>query len=393
MRARIRRILLGAATTSAAAAAVMMSVAACGSDDVMVETTEPDAANDASDASAPEEDADAKPAADARAPFDAAAEPVRCTANPCAVELVAGESHFCARMNDGRVRCWGDDYWGQLGRAAAPGRDAGALPPVVGLSNAVQLSAGARSTCALLADGAVQCWGSNITGELGLQLNPPVADGCASPHPFAGRARRRDRHARRRRHRRRVRDARDGQACLLGRDRPTQARAARRLGSGPLSDCRGTGQRRARRVRLREDLRQREDDACSHDEGEVFSWGAISGDDGIVSGRISSLSPSFTPKPIVELSNVTSVAVSPILRASPPTPNRTSVRDRALGCLPTLTDARSQTARSICWGKSFYGALCTGLPDGESAAQAPLPSPGRRGRNRSPSATRRPACA
>ena len=29
--------------------------------------------------------------------------------------LVAGGFHNCARLNDGTVRCWGDNDWGQVG--------------------------------------------------------------------------------------------------------------------------------------------------------------------------------------------------------------------------------------------------------------------------------------
>ncbi len=88
---------------------VFVIVAACASiDDV-------DEANGAPSASLP----DAAPSADAssesdgavpRPPFDPTDEPVTCAASPtpCAVQLVAGENHFCARMNDGTARCWGD---------------------------------------------------------------------------------------------------------------------------------------------------------------------------------------------------------------------------------------------------------------------------------------------
>ena len=57
-----------------------------------------------------------------------------CQVTPCAVQLAAGDAHFCARMNDGTVRCWGDDKAGALGRGDP--QDAGgagdASPPAIG---------------------------------------------------------------------------------------------------------------------------------------------------------------------------------------------------------------------------------------------------------------------
>ncbi|MBX3208928.1 MAG: hypothetical protein KF764_28105 [Labilithrix sp.] len=375
MRARIRRIWLGAKATSAATAAVLMSVAACGSDDRIVGTAEPDATDAASP---PDESPDAAPPVDARPPFDAAAEPITCTASPCAVELVAGERHFCARMSDGTVRCWGDDFWGQLGRGEAdetsPESDAGAIPPVVGLSNAVQISAGARSTCALLADGAVHCWGSNLVGELGLEVDPPSED--PDPHPVPSPV------------------ALEG-ATATRVDVGIDATCAR-LTTGELLCWGGTQQRKLARADV-SDLGTypvtvgpgiAELDASAFTKtfgsskttlalttkGDVFSWGAISGDDGLVSGRISSVSPSLTPKRIVELSNVTGVAVSAVLQRQPSDNQRPigpggPMQLYGHGC--AIADGEV-----FCWGRSFYGALCTGLPDRETLPKhAPIAGP------------------
>ncbi len=84
-----------------------------------------------------------------------------------AVEIAAGSSHACARLSDGTVRCWGLGISGQLGYPdpTMPG-------PVVGLSDAVEISAGAFHTCARLSNGSVKCWGANedrgaVTGQLG----------------------------------------------------------------------------------------------------------------------------------------------------------------------------------------------------------------------------------
>jgi len=85
--------------------------------------------------------------------------------------IATGERHTCALTSEGNVKCWGANDAGQLG-------DGNVLPmppfttatpvDVVGLSGSVStLTAGAYHTCALLQDGAIQCWGSNGVGQLG----------------------------------------------------------------------------------------------------------------------------------------------------------------------------------------------------------------------------------
>lgn len=87
-------------------------------------------------------------------------EPV-CSGKAClgVSEVVAGNGFTCARMADGKVRCFGDPGGGRLG-------DQGARR-VAGLSGVIQVAAGGQHTCALLADQTVQCWGSNAFGQLG----------------------------------------------------------------------------------------------------------------------------------------------------------------------------------------------------------------------------------
>lgn len=82
--------------------------------------------------------------------------------------IVAGASHTCALRSDRTVVCWGDDSAGQLGRGATlPGPSVNAVPAPVGLTSIVAIAAGARHTCAALDNGAVWCWGANDSGQLG----------------------------------------------------------------------------------------------------------------------------------------------------------------------------------------------------------------------------------
>jgi alpha-tubulin suppressor-like RCC1 family protein len=84
----------------------------------------------------------------------------------------ASLDHSCALRTDGTVVCWGTDFDGEVGAGISVG--ASASPTVVpGLSNAVSVAVGGSHSCALLADGTVDCWGSNQSGELGGTTDAP----------------------------------------------------------------------------------------------------------------------------------------------------------------------------------------------------------------------------
>ncbi len=93
-----------------------------------------------------------------------------------ATQLAAGRNHTCALLTDGQVKCWGDNYGGQLGlgdtgsRGDQPGEMGDALPRIdLGKSGerVVQLAAGWLNTCALLESGRIKCWGYGGSGQLG----------------------------------------------------------------------------------------------------------------------------------------------------------------------------------------------------------------------------------
>jgi len=86
-------------------------------------------------------------------------------------EIATGSDHTCARRNDATAWCWGSNAHGNLGFATMTTCDSiecTAKPTVVpGLSHVDHVAAGGDHTCALLDDGSVRCWGENRFGELG----------------------------------------------------------------------------------------------------------------------------------------------------------------------------------------------------------------------------------
>ena len=84
-----------------------------------------------------------------------------------AVAITAGNYHTCALLDDGSVKCWGYNDYGQLGLGDTADRGVGAGEmgdslPAVALGTgrtAVAITSGSYHTCALLDDASVKCWG------------------------------------------------------------------------------------------------------------------------------------------------------------------------------------------------------------------------------------------
>jgi alpha-tubulin suppressor-like RCC1 family protein len=94
---------------------------------------------------------------------------------PRVAAMAAGDEYTCALLSDGTVECWGDNYFGQLGDGTSSGPQACTEPEpcsmtpvaVSGLTGVTAIAAGWAHACALLQGGTVECWGDNLSGELG----------------------------------------------------------------------------------------------------------------------------------------------------------------------------------------------------------------------------------
>lgn len=97
-------------------------------------------------------------------------------------QISALGSHTCVRLSSGQVKCWGENVHGELGRGTTdnwgdgPNEMGPYLQPVnLGTGQfATKILAAPESTCAILAQGNVKCWGWNPCGKLGLELSQAI---------------------------------------------------------------------------------------------------------------------------------------------------------------------------------------------------------------------------
>lgn len=83
-----------------------------------------------------------------------------------AISVATGTYHSCAITKVGALKCWGYNYYGQLGNGT---KTLSTVPVQVSgmTSGVVNVSAGYHSTCAVTTAGSVKCWGMNTQGQLG----------------------------------------------------------------------------------------------------------------------------------------------------------------------------------------------------------------------------------
>jgi len=100
-----------------------------------------------------------------------------------ATAIAAGQYHTCALLDNASVKCWGRNYYGQLGidNTTNMGDNTGemAVLPTVNLGTgrtATAIAAGDYHTCALLDNASVKCWGWNTDGQLGIDNTTHMGD-------------------------------------------------------------------------------------------------------------------------------------------------------------------------------------------------------------------------
>ncbi len=98
-------------------------------------------------------------------------------------KIVAGLHHACALTDAGAVKCWGYNEYGQLGNDTT---EASSTPvQVSGLTSGVTDLASSESVvCAVTGAGAAKCWGANFWGQLGIGSN--AVTGYSTPQQVTG---------------------------------------------------------------------------------------------------------------------------------------------------------------------------------------------------------------
>lgn len=89
------------------------------------------------------------------------------------VAIDVGSTHNCALTSSGDVKCWGYNYYGQLGNGVVS-FDSPVPVNVIGLSDVVSVVTGGYHSCALREDGTVMCWGTHTANGTNSNSTVPV---------------------------------------------------------------------------------------------------------------------------------------------------------------------------------------------------------------------------
>ncbi len=106
--------------------------------------------------------------------------PINLGASKSALHISVNYSHSCAIINDGSVKCWGQNASGQLGYGNNSKLGTPAATSIAIGGKAREIATGLSHTCVILEDSSVKCWGAGSAGQLGYgdytsRLAPPAA--------------------------------------------------------------------------------------------------------------------------------------------------------------------------------------------------------------------------
>ena len=113
-----------------------------------------------------------------------------------AVAVSAGGSHICAILDNGDLKCWGRDNYGQLGDGGSNTDTNAPSSTAINLGTgrtAVAVAAGWYHTCAILDNGDLKCWGRDTSDSWAMEarhqltpthLHPPPSTSAVAERPL-----------------------------------------------------------------------------------------------------------------------------------------------------------------------------------------------------------------
>lgn len=96
-----------------------------------------------------------------------ASSPVPLTIGISASKITASGDTACALLTTQKIVCWGKNVDGNVGDSTNTNKLVPTTPTGTGSTNFIDIANGPRSTCAVLADNTMKCWGANEAGQLG----------------------------------------------------------------------------------------------------------------------------------------------------------------------------------------------------------------------------------